>query len=612
VTSADAVHRKRGALARGWRDFRRWRRRRPFWAGFFTLLGGLIIYGSTQLSFSNFQIKIGNEGFLSYVIPLVLLLCALLIWFTPQQRIFYGVIAVAVALYSFIGVNFGGFFFGMLFGIIGGSLAIAWAPVQPVPPAGEPAQPGGDPAEGEAGPAEDDTVAVRDEAVPAEHPQPEASVDELLTGPLTDTLPPPVNPLTEPAQAAPQTAGAHRYEEDTAVPYEEDTPVPPPDVADTQHIPVQREGEERWPEEPQPPDAGNGTGPLPRRTPRLFAITLVPLLLAAPAIVGLHGGTPARAEPVPYPSPCPTGIKAAGARAKPASGGTTASPHSSTRSPVRTPTTAASTPDATTGPAASPSPDPSPSDSTSDGGLIGGLLDGVGRLLGIGEESTPSAPATPPASAPPSTSPTPASSPTAGGDTGRTPTPAASPSSAKPTKSASATPKPTSSADCVVVDPKTHDADGVPAVQKVPDRMLGSKLTLNGFSFDGVTKLDTADGGTIRVLQFSMSSATTEDFELQVPGPGDRTISLTSSALTVQQAGDGGQLVKFYCSKFTGKLVLDILGVPFEIPIPLTFTPDFPPPLTFSKMVFADIDIQLVFVDTDVLKAPNLKATIRA
>jgi Family of unknown function (DUF6114) len=570
VTSADAGHRKSGALARGWRDFRRWRRGRPFWAGFFTLLSGLQIYASTQLSFSNIQIKIGNEGFLSYVIPLVLVLCAMLIWFTPQQRIFYGVIAAAVALYSFIGVNFGGFFFGMLFGIIGGSLAVAWTPVKPVPPAEEAEEPGGSPAEAE---AEADRYA-----------QPEARVDDLFTGPLTDVLPRPVNPLNEPVG-------------------------PPRDLDDTQHIPVQRgdeeqRAEEQTPEEPPPPDRDNGTGPLPRRTPRLFVITLVPLLLTAFAIAGAHGGTAARAEPTsPYPSPCPTATKSASAKPEKSTTNSASKSHTSEPEPAEVTKSPGTTPSPPAGPS------PSPSSTEDGGGVIGGLIDGIGDLLGIGDESTPSASA--------SASPTP-TSPAAGGgtSTGQTPKPESSPSSAKPTKSASATPKATSSAGCVEVNAKQLAADGVPTVQKVPDQMLGSKLTLHDFAFDGITELNTADAGTIRVLQFSMTKAVTENFKLLVPGPGKHTTSLTSSALTVQQADKDGQRVKFYCSKFVGSLA-EVIGLPIPIPLPsglTTFTPDSPPPLPPSlavpEIAFNDIDIALVFVDTDVLKAPNLNTKV--
>ena len=57
--------------------------------------------------------------------------------------------------------------------------------------------------------------------------------------------------------------------------------------------------------------------------------------------------------------------------------------------------------------------------------------------------------------------------------------------------------------------------------------------------------------------------------------------------------------MKFYASRFHGTL----LG------IPLTFTPDSPPPLTLPIMVFGDPDIQLAFVDCEVLNAPGLVVT---
>jgi hypothetical protein len=161
----------------------------------------------------------------------------------------------------------------------------------------------------------------------------------------------------------------------------------------------------------------------------------------------------------------------------------------------------------------------------------------------------------------------------------------------------------------VQVQAKELAATGVPPVQDVPDRMTGSKLTLDGFSFDGVTELTTGGGGTIRVLQFSMDKAVTENFELRVPGPAGRTVALTSSALTVQKAPTDGVKVKFYCSRFEGKL--NLVGV--EVPVdPLVFTPDSPPPLTLPQMIFTDIDIQLVFVDADQLLAPNLNTKLLA
>ena len=46
----------------------------------------------------------------------------------PAHHVFYGVIALAVAVYSLVGVNLGGFFVGMLLASVGGVLTVAWMP----------------------------------------------------------------------------------------------------------------------------------------------------------------------------------------------------------------------------------------------------------------------------------------------------------------------------------------------------------------------------------------------------------------------------------------------------------------------------------------------------
>jgi hypothetical protein len=130
---------------------------------------------------------------------------------------------------------------------------------------------------------------------------------------------------------------------------------------------------------------------------------------------------------------------------------------------------------------------------------------------------------------------------------------------------------------------------GQPPVAVRPSRLTGSRVSMFGMSYDGVVELPMA-GGSVRALQFSMDRSVTDDFELRVPGEGGTTLSLRSSALTVE--GN----VKFYASRFHGTL----LG------IPLTFTPDSPPPLTLPVMIFGDPDMDLVFVDCDRLTAPNL------
>src|SRR4051812_40684053 len=116
------------ATASAWQQFRHWRRRRPFWGGLLLLLSGSAMFLSANLTLADLEVHFGQEGYLSYLLPVIMLLTGALIWLTPAQRVFYAVIGLVTALYSLIGLNLGGFGAGMLLGIVGGALAIAWTP----------------------------------------------------------------------------------------------------------------------------------------------------------------------------------------------------------------------------------------------------------------------------------------------------------------------------------------------------------------------------------------------------------------------------------------------------------------------------------------------------
>lgn len=134
-------HSRIGPVGRAWRGFRRWRVSRPFWGGLLTLLAGLEIFGTTQMGGDGLRVQMGPTGFLSWLIPTILVVCGLLLWITPQQRLFYAVIAVMTAVFSLVGVNLGGFLIGLLLGVVGGALGFAWTPTRP---ASGPAPPGPD------------------------------------------------------------------------------------------------------------------------------------------------------------------------------------------------------------------------------------------------------------------------------------------------------------------------------------------------------------------------------------------------------------------------------------------------------------------------------------
>jgi hypothetical protein len=104
----------------------RWRHSRPFWGGLFVLLGAGEMLLSERAPLP-VVIHVGIQGLAGYLVPGILLLCGLLMWFTPEQRTFYSILAVLLSLGSWITSNLGGFFVGMALGLVGGSLSFAWS-----------------------------------------------------------------------------------------------------------------------------------------------------------------------------------------------------------------------------------------------------------------------------------------------------------------------------------------------------------------------------------------------------------------------------------------------------------------------------------------------------
>ena len=130
-----------------------------------------------------------------------------------------------------------------------------------------------------------------------------------------------------------------------------------------------------------------------------------------------------------------------------------------------------------------------------------------------------------------------------------------------------------------------------PPVAAVPPVMRADRLDMSGLAFDGVTELQTAEG-PLRVLRFSMDRAVISGYQLDVPGGA----GLSGSALTLEGS------VVFYSTRFSGRL----FGL-----LPLTFTPDFPPPLVLPEMTFTEVTSTQVFVRTQSLELDRLRQESR-
>ncbi|MDG4806739.1 DUF6114 domain-containing protein [Micromonospora sp. WMMD1120] len=179
MTTANPSHARSGRAAEAWRLFRRWRRSRPFWGGLLVALAGLEMFASTRMTLNGLSFHSGATGLLSLLIPVILVTCGLLLWLTPAQRLFYSVVAAVTAVYSLIGLNLGGFFVGLLLGIVGSALAFAWTPTRPTAPAVDTAATASDPAAPETAP----TDVQPDPAAPGPAELGSAAPDPAAPGP---------------------------------------------------------------------------------------------------------------------------------------------------------------------------------------------------------------------------------------------------------------------------------------------------------------------------------------------------------------------------------------------------------------------------------------------
>jgi hypothetical protein len=527
-----------------WRSFGRWRHRRPFWGCFFFLLSGAELFYTANESLAGFSVHLGPTGFLSYVLPLVMVICGVLCLITPAQRLFYGIVGLLAALYSFIGLNLGGFFVGMLLGIIGGALVISWGP-----PRMQPANP--------------DFV------------------------PIADQL------AAEQAAAAAETAGV-------ADPADADNEEPVD--ADTKRLDVAGHDDRPTDEQVRPAEPGivpgfddHQEGPKsgPRRSwlskdPKALTVALIVVGLTA-GLLAVGSRMPANADDacpkgLPSRSTSATTTSTTAAAEKAAAGTAAKSPAKAT-----TPAEKATSAKTSTTPA---SPSPSPSSSGSGNKIIDGvqgLIDGVGNLLGLGDDPSSSPSASPSPSQTPTAEPTTTSAPEPTTTAGPTTTTTAEPTNTDGTTPASASP---SASDNVIpclgarVFGLTANPDDVPPVAAKPGLLVTDSLTMYDSTYDGVVNLPTAAGTTIRALKFSMSKAVNKPFSLTVDEAGGATTVITSDELATIGT------VKFYTQRFEGKL----FGV-----IPVVFTPDQPPPLTLPVLWFTDVKIQLNNIRCDEL-----------
>ena len=121
--ASHAAPAKPGLYAR----WRAWRKSRPFLGALLAILAGteILLAYSAPLPVA---IHFGFQNLMGFAVPILMILSGLMLWFAPHPRAFYAILILLTSLASWLTSNLGGFIIGMLLGLFGGSLALAWSP----------------------------------------------------------------------------------------------------------------------------------------------------------------------------------------------------------------------------------------------------------------------------------------------------------------------------------------------------------------------------------------------------------------------------------------------------------------------------------------------------
>jgi len=137
---------------------------------------------------------------------------------------------------------------------------------------------------------------------------------------------------------------------------------------------------------------------------------------------------------------------------------------------------------------------------------------------------------------------------------------------------------------CPTADPEALAAaeleQGVPLLPDDPWTLESSKLTLNGLDYAGIVEVKTYSGSVKKVLKFTAASIDIRDLHQLTKGPAGTTGHVKASSGSTSTIRDGE--VTMYTEKLEGNL----FGL-----IPITFSPETPPPVNIPLVFFTDVTV---------------------
>ncbi|WP_406429696.1 hypothetical protein OHA59_29230 [Streptomyces sp. NBC_01589] len=137
---------------------------------------------------------------------------------------------------------------------------------------------------------------------------------------------------------------------------------------------------------------------------------------------------------------------------------------------------------------------------------------------------------------------------------------------------------------CPTADPKALAAadleQGIPRLPNQPWILESSLLTLSGLDYKGIVEVEKGDGTTKKVLKFTASSVDIKDLHQLTEGPNGTTGHVQARKGSTSTIRNG--TVTMYTEELKGNL----FGL-----IPITFSPQTPPPVNVPFAFFTNVKV---------------------
>ncbi|MGW1291957.1 hypothetical protein [Streptomyces sp. NPDC002533] len=137
---------------------------------------------------------------------------------------------------------------------------------------------------------------------------------------------------------------------------------------------------------------------------------------------------------------------------------------------------------------------------------------------------------------------------------------------------------------------------GIPLLPSDPWTLESTRLTLRGLDYHGIVEVKKADGSIKKVLKFTADSIDIKDLHQLTVGPAGTTGHVKSRPGSTSTIRNGE--VTMYTEELKGNL----FGL-----IPVTFSPQTPPPLNVPIAVFTNVTVKQAGQFGGTLTVPGLK-----